>query len=89
MQVRLDLPTGSLVNWETCECAGSTAHPSTSPITWCEKDHTLLCFEGERCTEIKVGRKFVLKSGMSYQVGDHAESHRSSATGGAPLSIVD
>ena len=56
---------------------------------WCVKGHILLCMEGELHTELKDGRRFVLKPGMSYQVADNAEPHRSSTAGGAMLFIVD
>jgi hypothetical protein len=56
---------------------------------WCVKGHILLCLEGELFTELADGRKFVLKQGMSYQVADSAEPHRSSTTVGARLFIVD
>ena len=56
---------------------------------WCVKGHILLCMEGELHTELKDGRRFVLKPGMSYQVADNAEPHRSSTSGGAMLFIVD
>jgi hypothetical protein len=56
---------------------------------WCEKGHVLLCLEGELHTELKDGRTFVLTPGMSYQVADHAEPHRSSTASGALLFIVD
>jgi len=56
---------------------------------WCEKGHILLCVEGELHTELKDGRVFVLTSGVSYQVADGAEPHRSSAPRGARLFIVD
>lgn len=56
---------------------------------WCEKGHILFCLEGELRTELKDGRKFVLLPGMSYQVADNAEPHRSSAPKGAKLFIVD
>jgi quercetin dioxygenase-like cupin family protein len=56
---------------------------------WCVKGHILLCLEGELQTELKDGRKFVLKPGMSYQVADNAEPHRSSTVLGAKLFIVD
>ena len=52
---------------------------------WCSKGHILLCIEGELHTEIKDGRTFTLKPGMSYQVADNAEPHRSSAPWGAKL----
>lgn len=45
---------------------------------WCVKGHILLCIEGQLETELKDGRRFTLKPGMSYQVADNAEPHRSS-----------
>jgi len=56
---------------------------------WCEKGHILLCLEGELHTELSDGREFVLKAGMSYQVADQAEAHRSRTDAGARLFIVD
>ncbi|HEY4542688.1 MAG TPA: DHCW motif cupin fold protein [Noviherbaspirillum sp.] len=56
---------------------------------WCAKGHILLCLEGELHTELEDGRTFVLKPGMSYQVADNGEPHRSSTTVGAKLFIVD
>jgi len=56
---------------------------------WCRKGHILLCLEGELHTELADGRRFTLKPGMSYQVADDAEAHRSSAPTGAKLFIVD
>ena len=56
---------------------------------WCSKGHILLCLEGELHTELEDGRKFILKPGMSYQVADNAEPHRSSTVIGARLFIVD
>jgi hypothetical protein len=56
---------------------------------WCEKGHILLCLAGELSTELSDGRLFVLKPGMSYQVADGAEPHRSYTSAGATLFIVD
>lgn len=56
---------------------------------WCVKGHVLLCLSGELHTELEDGRRFVLKPGMSYQVADNAEPHRSSTQTGATLFIVD
>jgi quercetin dioxygenase-like cupin family protein len=56
---------------------------------WCEKGHVLLCLEGELRTELQDGRVFTLKPGMSYQVADGAEAHRSMTNVGAKLFIVD
>ena len=56
---------------------------------WCVKGHILLCLEGELHTELKGGRLFILKPGISYQVADNAEPHRSSTSVGAKLFVVD
>jgi quercetin dioxygenase-like cupin family protein len=56
---------------------------------WCSKGHILLCLEGELRTELADGRVFVLRPGMSYQVADGAEPHRSCTASGARLFIVD
>jgi len=56
---------------------------------WCAKGHILLCVEGELHTELKDGRRFTLGPGMSYQVGDGSDPHRSHTETGARLFIVD
>jgi quercetin dioxygenase-like cupin family protein len=56
---------------------------------WCEKGHILLCLDGELNTELRDGRRFQLRRGVSYQVADGAEPHRSSSPTGATLFIVD
>ena len=56
---------------------------------WCNKGHILFCMEGELVTELKDGRMFTLTPGMSYQVADNAEPHRSSTIKGARLFVVD
>jgi hypothetical protein len=56
---------------------------------WCKKGHILLCLAGELHTELDDGRTFVLTPGVSYQVADDAEAHRSSTQTGATLFIVD
>jgi hypothetical protein len=56
---------------------------------WCRKGHILLCLEGALHTELEDGRQFDLLPGMSYQVADNAEPHRSSTVVGAKLFIVD
>ena len=56
---------------------------------WCKKGHILLCLEGELHTELADGRRFILTPGVSYQVADGAEAHRSSTQTGAKLFIVD
>ncbi|MBM3808528.1 MAG: hypothetical protein FJW22_10075 [Acidimicrobiia bacterium] len=56
---------------------------------WCAKGHILLCLEGELRTELADGRSFTLTPGVSYQVADGAEPHRSSTETGATLFVVD
>lgn len=56
---------------------------------WCQKGHILLCLEGRLDTELADGRVFTLTPGMSYQVADGAEPHRSSTAIGAKLFVVD
>jgi hypothetical protein len=58
---------------------------------WCRKGHVLLCLDGELITNLADGRRFTLKPGMSYQVADDSEPHRShtSPTRGARLFVVD
>lgn len=56
---------------------------------WCSKGHILLCLEGRLDTELEDGRTLTLTPGMSYQVADNAEAHRSSTAIGAKLFIVD
>lgn len=56
---------------------------------WCARGHVLLVMEGELETELKDGRKFTLRTGVSYQVASDAEPHKSSTVVGAKLFIVD
>jgi quercetin dioxygenase-like cupin family protein len=56
---------------------------------WCSKGHVLFCLEGSLETQLDDSRTFTLGPGMSYQVADGAEAHRSSTTSGAKLLIVD
>ncbi|MGG5820525.1 DHCW motif cupin fold protein [Falsiroseomonas sp. HW251] len=57
---------------------------------WCDRGHVLFVVAGELHTELRDGRRFVLKPGMSYQVSDFGDAaHRSSTPNGATLFIVD
>lgn len=56
---------------------------------WCRKGHIVLCVAGELRTELADGRSYVLTPGMSYQVADGVDAHRSSTPTGATLFIVD
>lgn len=57
---------------------------------WCDRGHVLYVVSGELDTELKDGRVFTLKAGMSYQVSDFGDAaHRSSTKTGATLFVVD
>jgi hypothetical protein len=56
---------------------------------WCSRGHVLLVMQGELETELADGRRFVMTPGVSYQVAENAEPHRSRTSGGATLFIVD
>jgi len=56
---------------------------------WCRRGHVLLVLEGALTTELEDGRTYTLTPGMSYEVGNDAEPHRSRTETGARLFIVD
>lgn len=83
-----------LALWRTREFAGIRVRmveysPGYVADHWCRKGHILLCLAGELETELADGRRFTLTPGMSYQVADDAEAHRSRSSGGARLFVVD
>ena len=83
-----------LAHWRTVQCGAIRVRmveytPGYVADHWCTKGHILLCLEGELHTELEDGRTFALTPGMSYQVADDAEPHRSSTSVGAKLFIVD
>lgn len=80
--------------WRTREFGGIRVRmveysPGYVADHWCSKGHILLCLSGELRTELQDGRVFVLTPGMSYQVADGGEPHRSVTATGATLFIVD
>ncbi|MCW8946264.1 MAG: DHCW motif cupin fold protein [Sedimenticola sp.] len=80
--------------WRTCQFGAVRVRmveysPGYLADHWCSKGHILLCLEGELHTELQDGRHFVLQQGMSYQVADNAEPHRSYTKNGAKLFVVD
>ena len=86
--------TSGVAYWRTVQYGGIRVRmveytPGYVADHWCTKGHILLCLEGELHTELKDGRAFVLTPGMSYQVADDTEPHRSSTPVGAKLFIVD
>lgn len=83
-----------IAHWRTREFNGICVRmveysPGYRADHWCSKGHILLCLDGALHTELADGRTFVLKPGMSYQVADHAEAHRSFTASGARLFVVD
>jgi hypothetical protein len=56
---------------------------------WCSKGHIIFCVDGEMTTELKDGRKFLLKKGQVYTVGDDSDAHRSFTENACTLFIVD
>jgi len=80
--------------WRTIEVGGIRVRmveytPGYVADHWCSKGHILLVLEGELITELQDGRSFTLSAGMSYQVSDGAEPHRSHTNTGVKLFIVD
>lgn len=80
--------------WRTCQFGSIRVRmveytPGYLADHWCSKGHILLCIEGELHTELQDGRQYILKAGMSYQVADNAEAHRSFTPVGAKLFVVD
>lgn len=80
--------------WRTSQFASTRVRmveysPGYLADHWCWRGHILLCLEGELLTELEDGRQFTLTPGMSYQVGNDAEGHRSSTAQGAKLFVVD
>lgn len=80
--------------WRTIEAGGIRVRvveytPGYKADHWCSKGHILFVVKGELKTELEDGRIFTLTEGMSYQVADGAETHRSSTERGATLFIVD
>lgn len=80
--------------WRTREFGGIRVRmveysPGYLADHWCSKGHVVFVVEGEFESELADGRKFTLTPGMSYQVADNAEAHRSFTRNGVKLFIVD
>jgi quercetin dioxygenase-like cupin family protein len=81
-------------DWKVCQFGDIRVRlleysPEYKADHWCTKGHILFCLEGELIIELEDGRQFVLQPGMSYQVADGADPHRSYTTAGAKLFVVD
>jgi hypothetical protein len=92
---RVEYPgTTGKAYWRTREFGGLRVRmveysPGYLADHWCSKGHIVLVLEGEFESELADGRKFRLTPGMSYQVADNAEAHRSYTATGVKLFIVD
>ena len=80
--------------WRTREVGGVRIRmveysPGYQADHWCRKGHVVLVLEGELETELEDGRRFVLRPGMSDQVADGDNAHRSSTRTGARMFVVD
>jgi hypothetical protein len=57
---------------------------------WCDRGHVLYVLEGELDVELRDGRAFAFRPGMSFQVSDHGDAaHRVASRNGAKAFIVD
>jgi quercetin dioxygenase-like cupin family protein len=86
--------TTGVATWRTVEAGELRIRrveysPGYQADHWCRRGHVLLVLEGELETELNDGRTFTLSAGMSYQVANDAEAHRSGTQAGAKLFIVD
>lgn len=57
---------------------------------WCDRGHVLYALEGELEVELRDGRAFTLRPGMSFVVSDYGDAaHRVVTRDGAKAFIVD
>lgn len=80
--------------WRTRQCGEVRVRmveysPGYRADHWCSKGHILLCLSGELDTELADGRTMRLTPGVSYQVADGDQAHRSFTSTGATLFVVD
>ena len=87
--------TEGMALWRTVEAGNVRVRiveysPGYVADHWCSKGHVVLVLDGELVTELKDGRRFVMKEGSSYQVAeDESNPHMSRTDKGARLFIVD
>ena len=63
--------------------------PGYSADHWCAKGHIAFVVAGSLKIELGDGRRFDLRAGSSFHVGDEAGRHRVSSDAGAKVFIVD
>ena len=80
--------------WQTIQFAGLRVRKveySSGYLAdhWCQKGHIVHCLEGNFISEMENGEHVQLSKGMTYVVSDDLSSHRSIATNGVELLIID
>jgi len=84
-----------IATWRTVEKGNVRARiveysPGYVADQWCSRGHVVFVLKGELVTELKDGKRFVLKEGNSYQVAEDEDNpHLSRTEVGARLFIVD
>ncbi len=80
--------------WQTIQFEGIRIRlveysPGYMADHWCEKGHIVHCLDGQFISELKNGKKSIIRKGMSYIVSDNLSSHRSISEAGVKLMIID
>jgi hypothetical protein len=88
------LGTTGIAHWQTIQLGGLRIRKvrySKDYLAdhWCQKGHIVHCLEGEVISELESGEQVLLSKGMTYIVSDNESSHRSIATNGVELLIID
>jgi hypothetical protein len=86
--------TTGVAHWQTIELAGLRIRKVSYSENyfadhWCQKGHIVHCLEGQFISEMEDGKQVELSKGMTYVVSDDLSSHRSVATNGVELLIID
>lgn len=82
-------------DWRTHEVPGLRIRrvdyaPGYMADHWCNRGHVIYVLEGDLIVELRDGREFPLRPGMSWHVSDHGDAaHRTRTAGGAKVFIVD
>jgi hypothetical protein len=82
-------------HWRTVEAGNVRARvveygPGYRADHWCPRGHVLWVIAGDLTVELKDGRRFELKKGMSFQAGDDdTNPHLARTAAGAVVFIVD
>jgi hypothetical protein len=82
-------------HWRTVEAGNIRARvveygPGYRADHWCPRGHILWVIAGDLTVELKDGRRYELKKGMSFQAGDDAANpHLARTEAGAVVFIVD